>query len=376
VDVQPVFKRVTLSVISKIAFTELETEGDETINLIRDLLDASGDVQRERQVSTLVATLGEPVDSFTAMLPFGLPKIKEVVEPPSNQRLIQLNSRLKATENRIINARRKQIDASRRATGGDVSGGNPLPDLPNDLLSVLISSKEDERRPLTDGEIATIVREIIIAGSDTTASSISATLFLLAREPGCQQRVRRELDAVVGTDPSRPITYAEMESLTYLRLCIKEAMRLYPAADVVFRTASETATVGGYTIPEGSGVIISPVTLGRSEEQWGPDAHRFRPERFEETGADGQHTFPKHPCAWLPFGAGPRGCIGGKLALVEATTAVATVLRRWLVYLPASAGELTPRYSVTVDFDGGVAVRLMQRSGSSLASRPGGQGQE
>lgn len=257
-----------------------------------------------------------------------------------------------------------------------MSGGNPLPDLPNDLLSVLISSKEDERRPLTDGEIATIVREIIIAGSDTTASSISATLFFLAREPGCQHRVRRELDAVVGTDPSRPITYAEMESLTYLRLCIKEAMRLYPAADVVFRTASETANVGGYTIPEGSGVIISPVSLGRSEEQWGPDAHRFRPERFEETGVDGQHTFPKHPFAWLPFGAGPRGCIGGKLALVEATTAVATVLRRWLLYLPASAEELTPRYSVTVDFDGGVTVGLMQRSGSSLASRPGGQGQE
>lgn len=358
VDIQPLFKRVTLSVISKIAFTEFQSDKDQTISVIRELLDVSGDLQRERQVSALLTRLGEPVDKLTASLPLDLPKIADVVAPPSLDRMRDLGAQLRATESRIINARREEFEASHQT--GAVRENSSSSTMPNDLLSVLISSKDDTTRPLKDGEIQTIVREIIIAGSDTTASSISATLFLLARDLSRQRRVLRELDDVVGTNSSQPITSKDVERLEYLRLCIKEAMRLYPAADVIFRTAGETASVGEYTIPKGAGVIMSPVSLGRNEEQWGFDADRFRPERFEELGADGQHRFPKHQFAWLPFGAGPRGCIGGRLAMMEATAACATVLKQWGLKATRDA-ELKPRYSVTVEFDDGVFVKVVPR---------------
>eukprot|EP00747_Dinoflagellata_sp_TGD_P197177 gnl/TRDRNA2_/TRDRNA2_68227_c0_seq1.p1 gnl/TRDRNA2_/TRDRNA2_68227_c0~~gnl/TRDRNA2_/TRDRNA2_68227_c0_seq1.p1 ORF type:complete len:617 (-),score=112.25 gnl/TRDRNA2_/TRDRNA2_68227_c0_seq1:46-1896(-) len=361
VDVQPVFKRLTLKVISSIAFTELETDGEQTIRLIRDMLDASGDLQRERQISALMTKLAEPLDQINSLLPIEVPKAAEVFKPPSQDKVIEMGARLRRTERRIINARREQLEASRRHSIGEGQDDGPLDDMPKDLLSVLINSQEDEKRPLTDGEIQTIVREIIIAGSDTTASSISATLFLLASNLRSQRRVLHELDTVLGTDLSKPLTYADIDRLPYLRLCIKEAMRLYPAADVIFRTAANTTSVGGYAIPQNSGMIISPVSLGRNEQQWGRDARRFRPERFEELDANGQNLFPKHSFAWLPFGAGPRGCIGGRLALMEATAACATVLRRWELRASTDA-ELAPRYSVTVEFTGGVPVKLVTRS--------------
>jgi cytochrome P450 len=201
-----------------------------------------------------------------------------------------------------------------------------------DLLALLLRSLGDGSLgdgSLGDGSVGdgsglseTQLRDelvtLVIAGHETVAACLAWTAHLLAESPDVQARVHAELDAVLG---DRPPTWADLPRLAYLRACVDEALRLYPPAWVLTRRAVRPDTIGDVEVPAGTLVIISPWLLHRRAASW-PDPQRFDPQRFvDDPGA------ATRAGAYLPFGAGPRLCIGREFALVEAVLVLATLLR-------------------------------------------------
>ncbi|MFD6891889.1 cytochrome P450 [Streptomyces sp. NPDC059957] len=189
-----------------------------------------------------------------------------------------------------------------------------------DLLSLLASAGS-----VDDGEFdATELREqvliFLLAGHETTATSLAFSLHLLARHPEIQDRARAEITAVLG---DRTPGAADLDRLPYLTQVLKEAMRLYPAAPVLGRRSVAAAEVDGHTIPAGADVIVAPWVTHRHPAYW-PDPERFDPDRFTP---EAEAARPRY--AWLPFGGGPRACIGQHFSMLESVIALAMLLRTY-----------------------------------------------
>ena len=195
----------------------------------------------------------------------------------------------------------------------------------DDALSRLMAdyaAEPDEkvrRRQLRD-ELVTI----LLAGHETTASTVSWTWYELHRHPEVGERMRAEAREVLGDGLPE---YADLHRLPYTTMVIQETMRLHPPVWILPRRALEPDRVGGYDIPAGSDVLICPYTLHRHPEFW-PDPERFDPERFATDQAATQHRY-----AYIPFGAGPRFCIGNNLGMMEAVFVAAIVAREFRLEL-------------------------------------------
>ncbi len=190
-----------------------------------------------------------------------------------------------------------------------------------DLLSMLIAARDDEAgRPFSDRELRDQVVNLLLAGYDTTAATLSWTFYLLSRHPEAQRQVRTELATAVG---DRTVTHDHLAKLEYTRSIIQETMRLYPAVWLMKRRAVEQDEIGGYVIPKDSGIFISPWVTHRNPRLW-KDPEGFDPTRFSTFKAVG-HATP----GYLPFGDGPRLCIGSNFALTEIQLIVATLVRRF-----------------------------------------------
>jgi unspecific monooxygenase len=194
----------------------------------------------------------------------------------------------------------------------------PASDKPRDLFDLLLEARDPETgaavsRPQLRDQVATL----IVAGHETTAVTLFWSLFLLASAPAEQDRVAQEALAL-DLDPA---TAGEaLSKLVYTRAVVSETLRLYPPAFVVVRQAIEADRSDGIAIPRGALVMIAPWVLHRHRRLWRePDA--FDPSRFLP-GAPQPERF-----AYLPFGAGPRVCIGAQFALAEATLVLATIVR-------------------------------------------------
>ncbi len=195
-----------------------------------------------------------------------------------------------------------------------------------DVISRLLDAYRHEppagiRRRLRD-ELITI----LLAGHETTASTLSWTWYLLDRHPEVAERVRAEADEVFGdTVPA----HEALHGLRYTSMVIQETMRLYPPVWGLPRTAISQDEVGGCRVPAGADVMISPYTLHRHPGFW-PDPGRFDPQRFGPA-----QPGPAHRYAYIPFGAGPRVCVGSNLGMMEATLVTAMAARRFrLALLP------------------------------------------
>ncbi|GIF72115.1 cytochrome P450 [Asanoa siamensis] len=189
----------------------------------------------------------------------------------------------------------------------------------DDALSRLIQSTTAESDPAVGRQrMRDELITLCLAGHETTASTLSWAFHLIDEHPEVWRRLH---DEAVGALGDRLPTYADLHRLPYTSMVIEEAMRLYPPVWMLSRIPQAPDTIGGYAVPAGVDVLICPYTLHRNPEFW-PDPERFSPERFRKDGAASRPRY-----AYIPFGAGPRFCVGNNLGLMEATFVIAMVAR-------------------------------------------------
>ncbi|WP_134496504.1 cytochrome P450 [Microvirga pakistanensis] len=224
---------------------------------------------------------------------------------------------------------------------------------PRDLLTLLLEASDPETgKGLSDTEVRANIVTFIGAGHETTANALSWSLYLLSQDERVRTRIEQEADEVLGQGPFEP---HHLERLVYTRAVIDEAIRLYPPAPYMSRTAIQDDQVGSLHIPAGSMVAIAPYVLHRHRRLWDqPDA--FRPERFLPEEKARIDRF-----AYLPFGAGPRVCIGASFSLQEAVVVLATIVRTVRLDL-VEGHEVMPQQRITLRPKGGLPMRLTYRS--------------
>jgi len=216
-----------------------------------------------------------------------------------------------------------------------------------DLLSLLMSARDEETgEGMTDEQLRVEVTTFLLAGQETTSLAMTWIWYLLSQHPAAQARLEQEIDAALG---GRAPGFADLANLPYARMVIDEALRLYPPAWGFSRQALSDDELGGFQLPRGWLAFVVPFVLHRLPALW-PDPETFDPDRFSaERSADR----PKF--AYIPFGAGPRQCIGNQFALMEAQVIVATLAQRYRMHLvPQQKVEvwplitLRPRYGMNM----------------------------
>ncbi len=222
---------------------------------------------------------------------------------------------------------------------------------PNDLLTLLLTAHDPEGGTLfSDREVFDNVMTFVFAGHETTANALAWTLYLLSQFPDADAQVASE---VRGIDDAR-IASGDLPELPFTRAVLEESMRLYPPAPFVSREAVAADTVGGIAIRPRTSVLISTWILHRHRLLWErPD--EFDPARFLPGQRERIHRF-----AYLPFGAGPRICIGMGFAMQEAMVVLAAITRRYGLEL-APGHEVRPLARITLRPDGGLKMRLCRR---------------
>ncbi|MEB8389420.1 cytochrome P450 [Rhodobacteraceae bacterium KMM 6894] len=212
-----------------------------------------------------------------------------------------------------------------------------------DLLDLLLDGEDPEtKRRMNTAELRDNLLTFIVAGHETTALTLAWSLYLCAFDPRVQDKARTELRAVLGDCAA---TGADVANLPYIRQIADEALRLYPPAAMVSRTALKEDTICGRKVRKGDTVILPIYALHRHHQLWeDPDA--FRPERFADRKAVERF-------AYLPFGDGPRICIGASFALQEAVIILATLLNRFR-FTPVQGRDPDPVMILTLRPEGGV----------------------
>jgi cytochrome P450 len=201
-----------------------------------------------------------------------------------------------------------------------------------DLVSLLLAARDPNTgAPLDPQQVRDQVLIFLLAGHETTSTALTFACHLLGRHPEVQERVHREVDEVLA---GREATAGDIGRLTYTRMVIKEAMRLYPPAYAIGRRAPAGERIGRHRIPPGSIIVLAPWATHRRADFW-PAPTRFDPDRFD---ADVEAARPRY--AYFPFAGGLRGCIGEHFAMTEAVTVVATLLARYALRSEPDAVEL------------------------------------
>jgi cytochrome P450 len=230
----------------------------------------------------------------------------------------------------------------RRASGGQQK----------DLLGLLLAARDPETsRGLSDTELRDNVVTFIGAGHETTALTLTFALYLIANAPEVQDRLVREVLDVCG---DRSIDAAMVDDLVFHEQVIKEAMRLYPPVALIDRVATQDTNIGDVEVKKGDFAFNLIYIMHRHKTLW-ESPERFDPERFSPENAKKLHRFQ-----YMPFGAGPRICIGMKFAYMEAVAMLATLVRdlRWL---PNAAHTVEPNIRITLRPEGGMPLFVEKR---------------
>jgi cytochrome P450 len=232
--------------------------------------------------------------------------------------------------------------AERRSAAGDGRVADT-----GDLLSMLLLSQDEAGDRMSDAEVRDQLVTLFVAGHETTSNALTWTWYLLSQHPAEEAKLHEELDRVLA---DRPPSLADLPALPYTLRVIKEAMRLYPPAWVLnVRKAAADTTLGDFQVRRGDQLWLSPYVTHRRPALF-PNPERFDPDRWTP---EREKALPKF--AYMPFGGGPRVCIGNSFALMEAQLIVAAVAQRFRLRLaPDQAIELNPQ--VTLSNKGGLRM--------------------
>lgn len=225
-----------------------------------------------------------------------------------------------------------------------------------DLLDLLLQARDEETgKGLSDQELRDEALTIFAAGHETTANALAWTWYLLATHPEAKARFHEEVDRVLqGKTPNAD----DLQQLPYTRAVFDESLRLYPPAPAVHRKAATGTTVGGLSLPEGAFVLVGTYNLHRHPDFW-QNPEQFQPERW----LDGERQAARY--AYLPFGAGPRACVGIHFASVEGPLLLALIGRRYDLQL--AQDHVEPHLMVTLRPKGGISMRLQPRKVSAVS---------
>ena len=303
-DINRDMMRLTLSVVAKTLFNaDIEKDANQIGDALTVLLEVTADrIQSPIQV------------------------IPEWIPTPSNRKRKQAVRTLDKIVMGIINERRASAEDQ------------------GDLLSMLMMATDEDGQGMTDRQLRDEAVTLVLAGHETTANALAWTWYLLSQHPEAESRLHAELAQVLG---ERLPTTDDLRHLVYTDMVIKESMRLYPPIPSIAREAKEDLMIGGYPVPKGMIITISPHVIHR-DPRWYADPDTFRPERFSK---ENEKLLPKY--AYLPFSNGPRVCIGNTFATMEAILILATIAQRYRLSLvpgqsviPQATLTLRPKHNL------------------------------
>lgn len=326
-DVAEDMRTVTMTIVAKSLF-------DADPNTM------AGTVERVGQAIEEVQEIANA--DFTS--PFLMP---EWLPTSRNRRSKAARQVLDDTINGIIKARRANGNGHIKDTG--------------DLLSMLLLAQDEAGGSMTDEQVRDELVTLFVAGHETTSNTLVWTWYLLSQHPDVEARLHAEVDEVLN---GRSPTLADLPHLPYTLMVIKEAMRLYPPAWVLNgRQALSDTTIGGYHIPRNSIVFIAPYAIHR-RPQFFPNPEQFDPQRFT---SEREKELPRY--AYIPFGTGPRICIGNSFAMMESQLIIATIAQRYRLHLAADQViALNPQ--ITLSNKGGMHMQLEKRPVQPSKPRP------
>ena len=223
----------------------------------------------------------------------------------------------------------------------------------NDFLSILLRARDEDGHPMSDEQVMAECLTLFLAGHETTATALSWTWYLLCQHQESYRQVQQEVDRVL---QGRTPTSADLARLPYCLQVFKEAMRLYPPAYAFARQALREVEIDGYRVPKGYVVLLAPYTLHRREDAF-PEPETFDPERFTP---EREKHLPRY--AYLPFGAGPRICLGMYFAMMEGHLLLATLAQRIsFALVPGQTVEPDSVHHVALRPAGAVHVTVKKR---------------
>ncbi|XP_019850488.1 PREDICTED: cytochrome P450 3A24-like isoform X3 [Amphimedon queenslandica] len=230
-----------------------------------------------------------------------------------------------------------------------------------DFLQLLMEARADDdtgelgpgSKQLTDDEIIALCTTFLLAGYETTSNLLAFTAYLLAMNPDKQEKLIQEIDKYY-QDHKESSLYDAAHSVEYLDWVLHESLRVYPPAPRTFRICENTCTINGVTIPAGCYIVIPIQVLHQSVEHW-EQPELFRPERFSPNEKESHH-----PMCYMPFGAGPRNCIGMRFALMEAKMCLMNLLRKYkFERAPDTQVPLKTRIGVTQSPADGIFLKVL-----------------
>ncbi|WP_323675844.1 cytochrome P450 [Halorubellus sp. PRR65] len=316
--------------------------------LARTLLDVDLDGDRGDAVATAADAISDYASPGSLAVPDWIPL-------PVDRRYRKAMDALDALVDDLVADRRARVE---RAGGADDDGYG------EDLLGTMLRGVDDPDvdAGVREDELRDQLVTFLFAGHETTATALTYAVWLVAGHPQVRSRLDAELDAALdGDDPS----FAALSRLPYTEAVVEEALRLYPPVTAVYRETLEPTTVGGYRVDPGEALQLSIYQLHR-DDRWWDAPESFRPERWLDDGDDlrgiaadavafGRDDRPEY--AFLPFGGGPRHCIGMRFARLELRLAVATLANR-LTF--EQRGGFDPHLRIALD-PGDVRVRATPR---------------
>jgi cytochrome P450 len=278
--------------------------------------------------------LTSAMETFTMQISSILP-LPPAIPSPANLRAKRSVRRLDDVVYRLIR--------ERRASGDD----------PGDFLSMLLAARDDDDGAMSDKQVRDEAMTILLAGHETVSTALSWTFYLLARHPEVRARLEGEVDRVL---EGRPPSLALLPRLPYAMQVFKEAMRLYPPVYMVLRRAMRDVAIGGFELRKNDVVVVDVIGMHRRPDYF-PEPLRFDPDRF---APEAEKAIPKH--AYLPFGAGPRVCIGNHFALMEGQIILAHLAQHLRFDLAPGHEEVGFEPLITLRPKGGVHVRVHRRT--------------